>query len=172
LLTVDHFYGRLILMRYIGTAVSIALVIFLASSCGEEEEEAPTTGTVSGTVTFIGEPPEAGGEIQVSLFSILDENGRPAGPPDHYSEPFTEFTGQVAYEILDVSFGTYKLAAVGFEPPDSGGAEDVLGMYGFTPPGDMQPDPITVSEEQLDVTGIDIIADYAQIGSAHSDVRP
>lgn len=161
-------------MRYIGIAVSMAFVMFLAISCGEEEEEAPTTGSVSGTITFIGEPPEGGGEIQVSLFSVLDENGRPAGPPDHYSEPFTEFTGEVTYKILDVSLGTYKLAAVGYEPPDSppGTAETVLGMYGFAPPADMQPDSITVSEEQPDATGIDIIADYAEIGSVHSDVSP
>ena len=39
-------------MRYIGPAVSIMLVMFLAIGCGDddEEEELPTTGTISGTV--------------------------------------------------------------------------------------------------------------------------
>jgi hypothetical protein len=151
-------------MRYIGFAISIVFIMFLASNCGEDEEEARTTGTVSGTVTFVGEPPEGGGEIQVSIFSVVDENGRPTGPPDHYSEPFVEFAGEVPYEISGVSFGTYKLAAVGYEAPDAlTGAETILGMYGFAPPNDMQPDAFTISEEEPDVTGIDIIADYAEI---------
>ena len=157
-------------MRYVSLVISIVFVIFLASSCGEEDEEeeaVPTTGSVSGMVTFIGAPPEGGGEIQVSIFSTVDANGRPTGPPDHHSEPFEQLTGGVPYKISGVSFGTYKLAAVGYEPPDSGPGtpEIVLGMHGFAPPDDMQPDSFTVSEDQPDVTGIDIIANYATIGN-------
>ena len=154
-------------MRYIGPAVSIMLVMFLAIGCGDddEEEELPTTGTISGTVTFMGTPPEDPGEIQVSIFAILDENGRPAGPPDHFSEPFTEMTGEVQYTISGVSFGTYKLAALGYEPSEAppGTPETILGMHGFAPPADMEPDPFTISEEQPDVTGIDIVADYSAL---------
>ena len=154
-------------MRYISLVLSTMLVIFLISSCGEEDEEKPamTMGSVSGTVTFVGEPPEGDSEIQVSLFSTVDEKGSPTGPPDYFSEPFKEFKGTVPYKISGVSFGTYKLIAVGWERPDSppGTPEVVLGMYGFAPPNDMQPDSITLSEEQPDVTGIDIIADYGQI---------
>ncbi len=150
-------------MRHISLVISIVFVVFLISNCGEEET--PTIGSISGTVTFIGAPPENGGEIQVSIFSILDENGRPAGPPDHYSEPFTEFTEEIEYKISGVSFGTYKLAAVGYEAPDAppGTPETVLGMYGFAPPDDMQADPFTVSKEEPDITEIDIIASYALI---------
>ena len=153
-------------MRYVGFAVSIVFVMFLASSCGEEEETpVPTSGSVSGIVTFMGVPPEGGVEIQVSIFSIVDENWRPMGPPAHYSEPFGELTGEVPYTIPGVSFGTYKLAAVGYEPLDSppGTPEIVLGMYGFAPPGDTEPDSFTVSEEEPDATGIDIVASYAAI---------
>ncbi len=154
-------------MRYVGLAVSVVLVMFLAIGCGDddEEEELPTTGTISGTVTFMGTPPDDPGEIQVSIFAVLDENGRPAGPPDYFSEPFTVVTGEVQYTISGVSFGTYKLAAVGYEPSDSppGTPETVLGMHGFVPPADMQPDSFTVSEEQADVTGIDIVADYSTL---------
>jgi len=141
-------------------------ITFLISSCAEEDETpATTTGSVSGTITFIGEPPEGESEIQVSLFATVDESGRPAGPPDYFSEPFKEFKGAVPYKISGVSFGTYKLVAIGWERPDSppGTPEIVLGMYGFAPPSDMQPDSITLSEEQPDVTGIDIVADYGQI---------
>ena len=152
-------------MRYTGIAVSMVLVMFLAISCGNDDDdndEMPTTGTISGTVTFVGEPPEGGGEVQVSIFSVLDENGRPTGPPAHYSEPFEQITGQVQYTIVGVSFGEYKLVAVGYEPPDSpvGTPEIPIGMYSTAPP---VPGPITVSKEKPDLTGIDIMADYAQL---------
>ena len=153
-------------MRYLGLAISMLLIVFLASSCGEEDEdEVPTTGTISGTITFMGTPPEDPGEIQVSIWSVLDENGRPAGPPDHYSDPLLEVTGEVQYTISGVSFGTYKLAAVGYEASDAapGTAEVVLGMYGFAPPADMEADSFAVSEEEPDITGIDIFADYSAL---------
>ena len=160
-------------MRYI-TLVTLALfAMFLVCGCdedAEEEEETPTTGTVSGTVTFVGTPPEDTGEIQVSIWSVLDPSGRPAGPPDHYSAPFEAFTGEVQYTIPGVSFGTYKLAAVGYEPSDApmGTPETMLGMYGFAPPTDMEADSFTVSEEQPEANGIDITADYSAIGADQS----
>lgn len=156
-------------MRYLVLFVCTMFAMFLIVSCGEDdEEEAPTTGTVSGTVTFMGEPPEGDIIVRVSVFSVVDEMGRPTGPPDHYSEPFTELTGQVTYKISGVSFGEYKLAAVGLEFVDSppGTPQTVLGGYGMMPPDDMQADPFTVSEDQPDVTGIDIIASYAAAESS------
>jgi len=158
---------EVIIMRNPILFVSLILIIFVVSSCGEEEKETlpPTTGSISGTVTFVGTPPEGPKEIQVSIFSNLDAKGRPAGPPDYYSEPFTQFTGKVPYKISGVAFGTYKLAAVGYEVPGapSGTAETVLGMYGFAPPSDMQPDTFTISQENPDITGIDMTADYSAI---------
>jgi hypothetical protein len=145
--------------------------MFLMVSCGEEdEEEAPTTGTVSGTVTFMGTPPEDEINVRVSIFSVVDEMGRPTGPPDHYSELFTELTGQVTYKISGVSFGEYNLAAVGLEFVGSptGTPQTILGAYGMTPPDDMQADPFTVSEDQPDVTGIDIIASYTAAESSEN----
>ena len=154
-------------MRYLSFAVCVAFVMFLFNGCGDDDDDdndaVPTTGSVSGTVTFAGEPPEGEIEVQVSIFSVVGAGGMPAGPPDHYSEPFTEFTGQVAYKISGVSFGTYKLVAIGYEPVGAppGTPETSLGIHGFSPPGDMEPDAVTVSEEQPDVTGIDIMASYA-----------
>jgi len=166
---IRFFARRMITMRYISLVVSIMFVLCLIISCGEEEdgkEETPTTGSVSGVVKFVGEAPEGESEVQVSLFSVVDiETGRPAGPPAHFSAPLDKLTGEVPYTISDVSFGEYKLVAVGWERLDSppGTPEVVIGMYGVAPPDDMQPDSITVSEEQPDVTGIDITADYSQI---------
>lgn len=153
-------------MRSTKLFIPLFIVIFSICGCGEEEETpAPTTGSISGIVTFVGTPPEGPMEIQVSIFSVLDNMGRPAGPPDHYSEPFSQFAGQVPYKITGVSFGTYKLAAVGYERTDSppGTPETVLGMYVASPPADMQPEPFTVSKENPDVTGIDITANYSLI---------
>jgi len=154
-------------MRIAVLFISFMLIIPLVAGCGEDDEESeiPTTGTVSGTITFIGTPPEGECEIQVSIFSSVDEMGRPTGPPDHYSEPCDSSAAEVSYTITGVSFGTYKLAAVGYESADApmGQAEIILGMYGFAPPDDMQSDSFTISEDDPDITGIDIIANYAEI---------
>lgn len=153
-------------MRYINAVISMVFVIFLIINCGAEDETpAKITGSVSGKVTFVGEPSEGRGEIQVSLFAKVDANGRPTGPPDHSSEPLITITGEATYQISGVSLGEYHLVAVGWESPDStpGIPEIILGMYGLSPPDDIFPDSVTLSEEQPDVTGIDIIADYSQI---------
>lgn len=153
-------------MRNVIIYIFLLIFAFFNINCGEEEIiETPTTGTVSGIVTFVGEPPKDIGTISVSIFSKLDERGRPFGPPDHYSEPFKQFTGSVPYKISGVSFGTYKLAAVGYKAPDSpvGSPQIILGMYGFKPPADNMPDSFTVSKENPDTTGIDIVADYSMI---------
>lgn len=155
-------------MRYIVFMFSMILTVFLIIGCGDDEGDEdllPTTGSVSGTVTFVGEPPEDPGEIQVSIWSVLGPTGQPAGPPDHYSDVFEAFTGEVQYKISGISFGTYKMVAVGYEPTDApmSTPETVLGAYDFAPPSDMEPGSFTVSEDQPDATGIDIIADYGQI---------
>lgn len=156
-------------MRNIVVFTFLLIFASLVIGCGDEEDEAeiPTTGTVSGTVTFVGTPPEDIAEISVSIFSNLDEQGRPFGPPDRYSDPFTQFTGSVPYKISGVIFGTYKLAAVGYKPSNLpiGTAQTILGMYGFNAPSDTSPDSFTVSQDQPDITGIDIVASYAMIKS-------
>lgn len=152
-----------------GNIIRCVSIMFLACffiHCGNEDIlETPTTGTVSGVVTFVGEPPKDIGTISVSIFSQLDEQGRPFGPPDRHSEPFKQFTGKVPYTISGVSYGTYKLAAVGYKASDApvGSPQTILGMYGFNPPTDNTPDSFTVSKEQPDVKGIDIVANYSMI---------
>jgi len=141
--------------------------MFLIVGCGDDNEVTPavTTGTVSGVITFVGTPPAGDVEVEVSIFSKLDENGHPAGPPDFYSDYLIETTGQVPYKISGVTFGTYKLAAVGYKASDAlpGTSQTILGMYGFNAPKDMEPDSFTVSQEKPEATEIDITADYSAI---------
>jgi hypothetical protein len=154
-------------MKYIIIVVFMVFTMSLIVGCGNDEEEKPsaTTGTISGVITFVGTPPAGTVQVDVSIFSMIDENGRPAGPPDFHSDYLTKTTGQSLYKISGVTFGTYKLVAVGYKAPDAqvGTSQTVLGMYGFKAPKDMQPDPVTVSKELPDATGIDITADYAAI---------
>jgi len=140
-------------------------IITLMFGCSDEEKPDVTSGTVSGLVTFVGTPPSPDIRVEVSIFSKLDEKGRPSGPPDFYSDYFTKITDKVPYKISGVSFGTYKLAAVGYKKPDAqpGTAQTILGIYGYKPPNDMQPDPFSVSKENPEVTGIDIMVDYSAI---------
>jgi hypothetical protein len=154
-------------MRYINITVFIVFTMFLIVGCGDDNEVTPavTTGTVSGVITFVGTPPAGDVKIEVSIFSKLDENGHPAGPPDFYSDYLTKTAGQALYKISGVTFGTYKLAAVGYKAPDAqpGTPQTILGMYGFNAPKDMEPDSFTVSQEKPEATGIDITADYSAI---------
>ncbi|MBD3184386.1 hypothetical protein GF312_19030 [Candidatus Poribacteria bacterium] len=146
--------------------ILLALMFVLGCGNDEDEEEAdlPSTGSISGTITFVDEPPEAEVKVQVSIFSMVDPTtNMPMGPPAHYSDPLTQHTGNVPYQISGVSFGEYKLAAVGYAVvgEGSGMPNNIIGMYGFSPPVDMEPDSFSVTEEQPDITGIDIIATYA-----------
>lgn len=102
------------------------------------------TGTISGHVTFTGTWPE--GNVRVMAF----ENWPPAGPPQ-MTDPIAE-AGEFDYTITDVPYNTYEV--VGLFDADS----NMYGAYGFNPPGDMTPDPVTVDTEHTAVTGIDFSA--------------
>ena len=153
--------------------VSIISLIFLVYGCDLDIDlpgfgdysnySTPTTGTIAGIVTFVGTSPDRIGEIRVSIFDKLDENRNPIGKPCHQSKPFIQFTGKVKYELEGISFGTYEVTAVTYKKPDSLSDTPliIMGIYGCSPSGDVQPDPFTIGTETVYyLGGIDITADY------------
>lgn len=144
-----------VLQRCLISAVVVWAMVLLAG-CGEDSSTGPTTGTVSGTVTFIGAPPEEEGIVHVALFAVWP----PMGPPEHFIE-LSDREGTVAYTLPGVSFGTYAAVAVGWRV--TGQMDQILGAAGFRPPEDMQAEAIAVSQDDPDRTGVDIVADYAML---------
>ena len=113
-------------MKRLLYSVSVAVAIAAASSlpaCDDDDPAAPTTGSISGTVTFEGTWP-SGGQVQVSLFSEWP----PTGPPDAFTDPITPgATYNYRFDGLDPA--TYPALVVGwldFGPPLT---EKVLGYY-------------------------------------------
>ena len=144
-----------ILSHWIGVLL-IAGIAILWMGCGDDKSTGPpTTGSVSGTVTYRGTPPGEG-RIVIALFSVWP----PMGPPAHDVE-LSVLEGTAEYTIPGVSFGTYAVLSVGWRPLGQSVEQSPVGVYGFHPPEDMEPDPVTVSQDNPDLTGVDITADYA-----------
>lgn len=99
-------------------------VAILASCDNTDDPVTPTTGSVSGTVTFQGTWPSTG-QVQVSLFSAWP----PAGPPDAFTDPITP-SGTYNYSFNGLDPATYPAIVVGWlDPALPPGSEKILGMY-------------------------------------------
>ncbi len=113
----------------------------LVAGCTETNDDlgGDELASIRGTVTLTGDWPTTG-EIQVSLFSQwhteMAVNVAPQGPPSYATEQLNSPTpaGQthvLAYEILDITPGTYPSLVVGWrDGGQSGLDEPVLGLYG------------------------------------------
>ena len=129
------------------------LVGSLGLGCGADTPAGPSTGSVSGTITFRGGAPEEQGQIFVGLFAAWP----PVGSPIRRIE-LSGDEGMVQYALPRVVFGTYEAVAVSRCLP--GQMNQVLGAAGLYPPEDMDPEAVTVSRDDPDQTGVDIFADY------------
>ena len=162
------------LLGVIGSVALIMLVLSAVPACDDDDDNPinpnPTTGTVSGTVTFGGTWPSTG-DVQVSMYStIMNPPGVPAGPPDAFTDPLnsaTDFpTYNYSFEGLDP--GDYAAIFVGWrDPADPPGAR-LIGVYwiyvdslGIAASGlPKPPGPSSVSVDAGDnLTGRDIVAD-------------
>jgi|GEM_PF-1588458 len=111
--------------------------------------ESPQKGTISGTVNFTGTWPSD------DVYVIAFENWPPIKMPTFYAGPFDE-DDSWDYTVNDVVYGTYETVGVFTW---SGAADyTMLGAYGYDPPGDTAPDPVTVNGSNPNPTGIDISA--------------
>ncbi len=148
------------------------LVMMLAVAtvgCSEESTEpTPTTGTISGKITFDGTWPTTG-NVQVSVYTTVAPPAYvPAGPPEQSSDPIAEGTEyNFSFEGLD--FSSYAAVFVSWRDPANPAGALLLGMYqadasnsgmnAFGLPV-AEPTAITLSADNADVSNIDIKADF------------
>jgi hypothetical protein len=153
-------------------AVAIAAMCALAA-CDDDDNPAntgPTTGSVSGTVTFTGTWPSVG-DVQVSVYStLITPPGVPGGPPDGFTDPLNSATDFPTYDynIAGLDPGDYAAIFVGWrDPADPPGAK-LIGVYwiyvdslGIAVSGlPKAPGPTAVSIDAGDnLTDLDIVAD-------------
>ncbi len=163
---------RLLNRMTVALAATALLAAFAA--CDDDDDNptngGPTTGAVSGTVTFQGTWPTVG-DVQVSMYSsIINPPGVPGGPPDAFTDPLDSLTAyptyNYAFEGLDP--GDYAAIFVGWrDPADPPGAK-LIGVYwiyvdslGIAVSGlPKPPGPSSVSVDAGDnLIDLDIVAD-------------
>ena len=111
--------------RLFAMAVALAATVGMISACNDDNNPAmPTTGTIAGTVAFLGTWPTTG-QVQVSVFL----NWPPTGPPDAYSDPIAAGTSY-DYRFDGLDPASYAAIVVGWLDPNlPPGQEKILGMY-------------------------------------------
>jgi len=145
----------------------------LAVSCNDSSTEPGNdeTGTISGTITFVGENCPAA-NLSVGIYT----NWYPQGPPVAYTPLNSENidNGSYIYSITEVPIpGTYAATFVAWEDVDSVNANSgqnqqyTLGLYGstfdFTTGMLTTPTPITLTSDSSVQTGVDITASCSLI---------
>ena len=151
--------------------VCAAIILFgFLAGCDEDDgpAEGEEFGEISGTITFAGTWPSTG-DVQVSIWSRLSEDGQPFMAPDGKTEPLARPEGNtIAYKIQELSKGTYLAVTLGWRDPNNpmaGGK--VLGVYwaqadsvGVDSEGliAVTPTPIEISDDKLVWSNIDIKA--------------
>lgn len=155
--------------------LTIAMVVFTLAlvsckSSNEPTQTTPTTGSVSGKVTFVGTWP-ATGEVQVGIYANLQPPYIPMGPPEAFSDPIPAGTMEYDYKLEGLEKGTYTAIYVSWRDPANPAASKILGMYwahpdsvgidtstGFTVPV-TAPTSITIDDNNLDWSNLNIKAD-------------
>ncbi|RMF58197.1 MAG: hypothetical protein D6748_09400 [Calditrichaeota bacterium] len=157
--------------RGIFVALSILLLmLYGCKSSNEPVDTTPQTGSVSGTVTFVGTWPTTG-EIQVGIYANLQPPYIPMGPPEAFTDPIPQGTMVYNYKLEGLEKGTYSAIYVSWRDPNNPAASKILGMYwdhpdsvgidttgGFTLPV-APPKSVTIDDQNLNLTNIDIKAD-------------
>jgi hypothetical protein len=156
--------------RLFRTSVILFLVgLASVAGCSEDENPAsPTTGSVSGKVTFQGTWPSTG-EVQVSIYSNLSAPWVPMGPPDNATDPIQSGSTEFDYTMSGMDKGDYTAIFVGWRDPVNPAGARLLGMYWIYPDSVgidenagvpvMQPTSVTIGTANLNPTGLDIRAD-------------
>lgn len=142
----------------------------LFNACGDEDDPArvPATGSVAGTVTFLGEWPSSG-DVQISIYSALSSPWVPMGPPEAFTDPIQGSPAQYQYKLDGLDKATYAAIYVSWRDPQNPGASRLLGMYWAFPDSVgisgqsglpvEQPASVTINDANLNHSNLDITAD-------------
>lgn len=142
-----------------------SLALAAVAAC-DDDDDAPTTptntGSISGTVTFVGNWP-ASGNVQISLFSTFP----PMGPPDAFTDPIPQ-GATYDFRLDGIEPGTYAALVVGWRddalPPPANATcngmywiyPDSVGIAANCVPDAPGPSPVTVVKgvvlQNLDMT--------------------
>lgn len=165
---------RLFCVLLISAMAALASVLPACDDDDDPMDGGPTTGKVSGTVSFTGAWPSVG-DVQVSIYSTLvTPPGVPGGPPDAFTDPLIPATDYPTYDytLEGLDPGDYAAIFVGWrDPADPPGAK-LIGVYwihvdslGIAMSGlPKAPGPTGVSiDAGSDITGLDIVADLGLI---------
>lgn len=145
------------------------LLVVAATGCEIDHGLGPNEGTVSGTVTFIGEAPPNTESVQVIIFEkfmtpeqLLDEILTTGTLPVFFlSDPLPFDQPQAPYRI-SVPRGRYEWVAVVWLPTGQSLLQAVeIGTYHR--PGDPGERSAIVVEARRELSGIDIVADFGRI---------
>ena len=153
-------------MKTITTNLIVLLMpaLFLFVGCSNPTDSAPTSGIISGSVTFTGTWP-ATGTVSISL----NTDWPPAGAPYAFKTIESidlDLDDKYSYSFENVTFGTYPAITISWQDPgDSNPAtnQHALGAYGgefpfFTAYGGTDPSTITVSETDYSKTDLNFSA--------------
>ena len=160
-----------LIVRFVPLATLVA-VLFVFAACSDDDESnpaaPPTTGSVSGKVTFTGSWPSTG-EVQVSIYSNLSAPWIPMGPPDGFTNPIQSGVTEYDYSISGLDFGTYSAIYVGWRDPGNPAGAKLIGMFwsfvdsvgisSMTGLPVTQPNSTDLSSSNADQTSLNITAD-------------
>lgn len=153
-------------------ATLLALLgLLVVTGCSDDDEtplsQAPSTGSVSGTVTFTGDWPAAG-EVQVSIYASLQPPYVPTGAPDAFTDPIAHGTNDYEYVLDGLDKGDYMAIFVSWRDPQNPAATKLIGMYWpntnecgineMTGLPLQQPLGVTIEDGNMNHTDLDITA--------------
>ena len=149
--------------------LTMMLVIgVFVSSCDNpsDSDSPPEAAEISGAVTFSGDWPTEG-----TVYLTINNKWPPMGAPyatTAITSADVDNSGKYEYQFKDVAFGTYGAITVSWlDPNDSNPAtnQHILGGYGGSVlSGFMDSQSVTVSEEEYELKGIDISANFDLLG--------
>ena len=150
----------------INLIASLILVIFLSMSCNNPTDPSPTSGTISGIVSF---PITSGtisdawpvGQVSIGMYLTWPPQGAPADTTNIAVADLDE-SNQYHYTFDNVVFETYPGIAVSWLDPEDTSPftqNHALGAYGATSqPSFEDATSITVSAENHEQLNLDFIA--------------